>query len=116
MIVIPAVDLRGGRCVRLRLGRADAETVFADDPVAVARRWARLGAPRLHVVDLDGAFTGAPRQTPLIAELVRAIAPVPVEVGGGLRDLRAVETILDAGAAWAVVGTRAISSRMPLRS
>ena len=63
MIVIPAVDLRGGRCVRLREGRADAETVFSDDPVAMAVQWARAGARRLHVVDLDGAFAGAPRQT-----------------------------------------------------
>jgi phosphoribosylformimino-5-aminoimidazole carboxamide ribotide isomerase len=107
MIVIPAVDLRGGRCVRLRQGRAEAETVFSDDPVAMARRWASLGARRLHVVDLDGAFAGAPRQTALIAEIVRAVAPTPVEVGGGLRDVAAVGSVLAAGAAWAVVGTRA---------
>ncbi len=107
MIVIPAVDLRGGRCVRLREGRADAETVFSDDPVAMARRWASLGARRLHVVDLDGAFAGAPRQTPLIAEIAKAVAPVPVEVGGGLRDAAAIGAVLAVGAAWAVVGTRA---------
>jgi phosphoribosylformimino-5-aminoimidazole carboxamide ribotide isomerase len=107
MIVIPAVDLRGGRCVRLRAGRADAETVFSEDPVAVAERWAAEGARRLHVVDLDGAFAGAPRQTSLIAAIARAVAPVPVEAGGGLRDLAAVEAALVAGAAWAVVGTRA---------
>ena len=111
MIVIPAVDVRQGRCVRLREGRADAETVFSDDPVAMASRWAGLGAPRLHVVDLDGAFDGAPRQTALVAKMVAAVAPVPVEVGGGLRDLAAVETVLDAGAAWAVVGTRAVLDR-----
>jgi len=107
MIVIPAVDLRGGRCVRLREGRADAETVFSEDPVAMAERWAAQGARRLHVVDLDGAFAGAPRQTPLIAAIARAVAPVPLEAGGGLRDLAAVEAALAAGAAWAVVGTRA---------
>ena len=107
MIVIPAVDLRGGRCVRLREGRADRETVFSEDPVAMAERWATLGARRLHVVDLDGAFAGAPRQTPLIAAIARAVAPVPLEAGGGLRDLAAVEAALAAGAAWAVVGTRA---------
>jgi phosphoribosylformimino-5-aminoimidazole carboxamide ribotide isomerase len=105
--VIPAVDLRGGRCVRLRAGRADAETVFSEDPVAMAERWAAQGARRLHVVDLDGAFAGAPRQTSLIAAIARAVAPVPVEAGGGLRDLAAVEAALAAGAAWAVVGTRA---------
>jgi phosphoribosylformimino-5-aminoimidazole carboxamide ribotide isomerase len=108
VIVIPAVDLRDGRCVRLREGRADAETVFSDDPVAMAERWVAEGAERLHVVDLDGAFAGAPRQTALIAQIVDAVRPVPVEVGGGLRDLAAVEAVLEAGARWAVVGTRAV--------
>ncbi len=107
MIVIPAVDLREGRCVRLREGRADAETVFSEDPVAVATQWRALGAERLHVVDLDGAFAGAPRQKTLVAKIVAAVAPVPVEVGGGLRDISAVDTVLEAGARWAVVGTRA---------
>jgi phosphoribosylformimino-5-aminoimidazole carboxamide ribotide isomerase len=108
VIVIPAVDLRDGRCVRLREGRADAETVFSDDPVAVATRWASLGGERLHVVDLDGAFAGAPRQAALVAKIVAAVAPVPVEAGGGLRDAAAVEALLDTGARWAVVGTRAV--------
>lgn len=107
MILIPAVDLRDGRCVRLREGRADAETVFSDDPVAMAERWAAAGAERLHVVDLDGAFAGAPRQTALVAKIVEAVRPVPVEAGGGLRDLAAVAAVLDAGVTWAVVGTRA---------
>jgi phosphoribosylformimino-5-aminoimidazole carboxamide ribotide isomerase len=107
VIVIPAVDLREGRCVRLREGRADAQTVFSDDPVAMALRWRDLGGARLHVVDLDGAFAGAPRQTALIARIVAAVAPVPVEVGGGLRDLAAIGAVLEAGARWAVVGTRA---------
>jgi phosphoribosylformimino-5-aminoimidazole carboxamide ribotide isomerase len=107
MIVIPAVDLREGRCVRLREGRLDAETVFSDDPVAMAERWVAAGAERLHVVDLDGAFAGAPRQTALIAKIVEAVRPVPVEAGGGLRDLAALQTVLEAGVAWAVVGTRA---------
>jgi phosphoribosylformimino-5-aminoimidazole carboxamide ribotide isomerase len=107
MIVIPAVDIREGRCVRLREGRADQETVFSDDPVAMARRWAALGAERLHVVDLDGAFAGAPRQTGVMARIVEAVAPVPVEVGGGLRDAGAVAEALATGARWAVVGTRA---------
>jgi phosphoribosylformimino-5-aminoimidazole carboxamide ribotide isomerase len=115
VIVIPAVDVRGGRCVRLREGRADAETVFSDDPVAMAMQWKALGAERLHVVDLDGAFAGVPRQTALVAKIVTAMAPVPVEVGGGLRDLTAVEAVLDAGAGWAVVGTRAALDRQFLR-
>ena len=107
MIIIPAVDLRGGRCVRLREGRAEAETVFSDDPVAMARHWASAGAERLHIVDLDGAFAGTPRQTALITAMIAAVDPVPAEVGGGLRDLAAVDAVIDAGARWAVVGTRA---------
>lgn len=106
MMVIPAVDLRGGRCVRLLQGRAEAETVFSDDPVATARAWAAEGAPRLHVVDLDGAFAGSPKQTGLIEEIVRSVR-VPVEAGGGLRSLEAVEALLACGARWALVGTRA---------
>ena len=106
MTIIPAVDIKDGRCVRLREGRADQATVFSDDPVAMAARWAGLGAERLHVIDLDGAF-GAVRQTTLVAAVVAAVAPVPVEVGGGLRDLAAVEATIEAGARWVVLGTRA---------
>jgi phosphoribosylformimino-5-aminoimidazole carboxamide ribotide isomerase len=107
MILIPAVDLREGRCVRLREGRDDARTVFSDDPVAMAERWVAQGAERLHVVDLDGAFAGAPRQTALIAKIVDAVRPVPVQAGGGLRDIAAVEAMLEAGVGWVVIGTRA---------
>jgi phosphoribosylformimino-5-aminoimidazole carboxamide ribotide isomerase len=106
LTVIPAVDLRQGRCVRLTQGRADAETVFSDDPVAMARRWVAEGAGRLHVVDLDGAFAGSPVQLPLVRQIVQTV-PVPVQVGGGLRDLQAVGAVLGAGARWAVLGTRA---------
>jgi len=116
VIVIPAIDLRGGRCVRLHQGRSDRETVFSDDPVAVALQWKELGAERLHVVDLDGAFTGEPRQSALVAKIVAAMAPVPVEVGGGLRSLKDVETALETGARWAVVGTRAALDRAFLSS
>jgi phosphoribosylformimino-5-aminoimidazole carboxamide ribotide isomerase len=107
VIVIPAIDLRDGRCVRLREGRTDAQTVFSDDPLGTARRWRAEGGERLHIVDLDGAFGGAPRQTALIGRLVSAVAPVPVEVGGGLRDLEAIDATLQTGARWAIVGTRA---------
>jgi len=111
VIVIPAIDLREGRCVRLHQGRSDRETVFSDDPVAVARGWKDLGAERLHVVDLDGAFAGEPKQSALVARIVAAVAPVPIELGGGLRDLRAVESALETGVQWAVVGTRAALDR-----
>jgi phosphoribosylformimino-5-aminoimidazole carboxamide ribotide isomerase len=107
VIVIPAVDLRDGRCVRLREGRSDRETVFSDDPVAMAQRWVTQGATRLHVVDLDGAFAGAPRQAALVGKIVAAVAPVVVEVGGGLREPASVEAALETGARWAVIGTRA---------
>jgi phosphoribosylformimino-5-aminoimidazole carboxamide ribotide isomerase len=104
--IVPAVDLKVGRCVRLRQGRADAETVFSDDPVAMARRWQDAGARRLHVVDLDGAFAGRPAQTALVAAMIQAVS-IPVEVGGGLREIAHVEAVLAAGARWAIVGTRA---------
>jgi phosphoribosylformimino-5-aminoimidazole carboxamide ribotide isomerase len=106
MMVIPALDLKGGQCVRLVEGRADTATVFGDDPVAWARRFEADGASRLHVVDLDGAFDGGPRHAPLIAAIVRAVS-VPVQVGGGLRDPDAVAAVLAAGARWAILGTGA---------
>jgi phosphoribosylformimino-5-aminoimidazole carboxamide ribotide isomerase len=104
--IVPAVDIKGGRCVRLLRGRADAETVFSEDPVAVARQWEAAGAPRLHVVDLDGAFEGRPTQTRIVRALIEALG-IPVQVGGGLRELAHVEAVLEAGARWAIVGTRA---------
>jgi phosphoribosylformimino-5-aminoimidazole carboxamide ribotide isomerase len=107
VIVIPAIDLQGGRCVRLVEGRADRATVFGEDPVAMARRWAAAGARRLHVVDLDGAFAGAPRHAAVLRTMVTAIPTVPVQVGGGLRDLPTVEAALATGARWAVLGTAA---------
>lgn len=106
MIVIPAVDLKGGRCVRLLQGKASAETVFSDDPVAMAERWEAEGAPRLHVVDLDGAFGGGPVQMALVQKIARAVS-IPVEVGGGLRTMDHVEAVFETGARWAIVGTRA---------
>ena len=104
--VVPAVDIKHGRCVRLRQGRADSETVFADDPVAMARSWQAAGALRLHVVDLDGAFEGRPAQTAVVGQIVRALT-IPVQVGGGLREIAHVEAVLEAGVRWVIVGTRA---------
>ena len=106
MTIIPAIDVRGGRCVRLFQGRFDAGTVYGDDPAAMATRWAGEGARRLHVVDLDGAAEGAPRNQAAIAAILKAVA-IPVQVGGGLRDLKTIETYLEAGAARVVLGTRA---------
>ena len=104
--VVPAVDIKHGRCVRLRQGRADSETVYGDDPVAMARSWQAAGALRLHVVDLDGAFEGRPAQTGIVGQIVRALT-IPVQVGGGLREIAHVEALLEAGARWVIVGTRA---------
>jgi phosphoribosylformimino-5-aminoimidazole carboxamide ribotide isomerase len=106
VVVIPAVDVRGGRCVRLLQGRPDQETVFSEDAVAMARQWESRGAQRLHVVDLDGAFEGRPVQTGMVRAIAQSLS-IPVQVGGGLRDLAAVEAALETGARWAVLGTRA---------
>lgn len=106
MLIIPAIDLKDGRCVRLKQGDMASATVFSDDPVAMARRWEASGARRLHVVDLDGAFAGGPAQSDLVRAMIRAVS-IPVQVGGGLREMAHVETVLDAGARWAIVGTRA---------
>jgi phosphoribosylformimino-5-aminoimidazole carboxamide ribotide isomerase len=106
VLVIPAIDLKRGRCVRLVQGRAENETVFSEDPVATALEWQAQGAPRLHVVDLDGAWAGAPAQAAIVRAIIGALS-IPVEVGGGLRDRASVEQVLEAGARWAVIGTRA---------
>jgi phosphoribosylformimino-5-aminoimidazole carboxamide ribotide isomerase len=106
MKLFPAIDLLAGRAVRLEQGMRDRATVFHDDPVALVAALAAGGADRLHVVDLDGAF-GEPRQLPLIAAVVRA-SPIPVEVGGGLRERASIDRLLDLGAAFAVLGTAAI--------
>lgn len=107
MLIIPAIDLKKGRAVRLTQGDPARETVYADDPVAVAQAWEARGAKRLHVVDLDGAFAGAPTQQPLIQAVARAVK-IPVQAGGGLRTPEAVDAAFDAGVAMVVVGTSAI--------
>ncbi|MDX9866786.1 MAG: 1-(5-phosphoribosyl)-5-[(5-phosphoribosylamino)methylideneamino]imidazole-4-carboxamide isomerase [Kiritimatiellia bacterium] len=115
MIILPAIDLKDGKCVRLRQGRAEEVTVYSDDPVAQARQWFAQGAEQLHVVDLDGAFQGEPRHTEQIAQIVRAIG-IPVEVGGGLRTDAQIEQVLEAGVARAILGTRAAESLDALRA
>lgn len=107
-LLIPAIDLKEGRCVRLKQGRMDEVTVFSDDPVAMARHWADAGCRRLHLVDLDGALAGVPRNRQLVEDITRAVDGVPVQVGGGIRDLSTIEAYLESGVAAAIVGTRAI--------
>jgi len=109
LTIIPAIDLKGGRCVRLRQGIASDETVYSDDPVKMAQSWEQQGAAWLHVVDLDGAFQGFPVHTALIEKIVAAVQ-IPVEVGGGLRTDEHVEALLALGVARAVLGTRAWTS------
>ncbi|MGI6143910.1 MAG: 1-(5-phosphoribosyl)-5-[(5-phosphoribosylamino)methylideneamino]imidazole-4-carboxamide isomerase [bacterium] len=106
MLLIPALDLKEGRCVRLLQGRPEAETVFSHDPVEVARQWERLGAQRLHIIDLDGAFAGKPQHLPVV-EKIRAAVKIPLQVGGGLRDAAAVEQVLGLGVEKVILGTRA---------
>ncbi len=107
-IVIPAIDLKDGKCVRLRQGKAEEVTTYSEDPVAMARHWEKEGAQFLHVVDLDGAFQGRPVHTEVISRITEAIR-VPVEVGGGLRTDEDIERTLTAGVRRVIVGTRALS-------
>jgi phosphoribosylformimino-5-aminoimidazole carboxamide ribotide isomerase len=109
MVVLPAIDLKDGKCVRLRQGKAEDVTVYSDDPVAQARTWLEQGAEQMHVVDLDGAFTGEPKHTEVIGRIVRALG-IPVEVGGGLRTDAQVERLVGAGVARAIIGTRALEN------
>jgi len=107
MQVIPAIDLRGGKCVRLRQGDFDQETVFGDDPAAMAARWESEGAARIHLVDLDGAKTGRPVNAPAVKRIVEQVS-VPCQLGGGLRDQATIATWLEAGIDRVVVGTQAL--------
>ncbi|MGE0809343.1 MAG: 1-(5-phosphoribosyl)-5-[(5-phosphoribosylamino)methylideneamino]imidazole-4-carboxamide isomerase [Immundisolibacter sp.] len=109
MLLIPAIDLKGGKCVRLRQGHMDDVTVFDDDPVAVAARWLEQGATRLHVVDLDGAVAGRPVNAKVIAAITAAAAGVDVQVGGGIRDEDTIEAYLDAGVRYVILGTQAVN-------
>ena len=109
MFIYPAIDLLNGRCVRLRQGDYSQETVFSDDPAAVARKWVELGADRIHVVDLDGAKAGKPVNGPVIRKIVEA-AGVPVQLGGGLRTDNDLAAVFDWGVRWAVLGTRALQA------
>ena len=107
--ILPAIDLRGGRCVRLVRGDYAQETVYGDDPVAMARRWEALGARRLHLVDLDGARDGVQANHEVVAEIARALA-IPTQLGGGLRSREAIAQVLEAGVERAIIGTKAIES------
>ena len=107
MIVIPAIDIKGGRCVRLKQGKMAEETVFSDIPEAMALKWFEQGAERLHVVDLDGAFQGSPVNKDVIKKIVNAIS-IPVQLGGGVRDMMVLKAYFDLGIHYVILGTAAL--------
>ncbi|MDS4070589.1 MAG: 1-(5-phosphoribosyl)-5-[(5-phosphoribosylamino)methylideneamino]imidazole-4-carboxamide isomerase [Candidatus Competibacter sp.] len=108
MLLIPAIDLKDGKCVRLRQGRMEDSTVFSDDPVAMAERWVKAGARRLHLVDLNGAFAGQPVNAQVIRRIAQTFPDLPIQVGGGIRDEQTVDAYLDAGVQFVIIGTKAV--------
>lgn len=109
MILYPAIDIRNGRCVRLLQGKEEHVTVYDHDPVAVAENWVKKGARRLHVVDLDGAFTGKPQNTGIVREIIQRTG-IPIQIGGGIRSLESAEEWINAGADRIVLGTSAVTN------
>ncbi|HAC35037.1 MAG TPA: 1-(5-phosphoribosyl)-5-((5-phosphoribosylamino)methylideneamino)imidazole-4-carboxamide isomerase [Gammaproteobacteria bacterium] len=110
MLLIPAIDLKGGKCVRLRQGGMDDVTVFSDNPVEMARRWYDAGARRLHMVDLDGAVSGKPENATVIHDVVDALPDMDIQVGGGIRDDDTIQAYLDAGVRYVILGTKAVNA------
>jgi phosphoribosylformimino-5-aminoimidazole carboxamide ribotide isomerase len=111
VLIIPAIDLKDGRCVRLKQGDMKTATVFSEDPVAMARHWAAEGARRLHIVDLNGAIAGRPKNEKVIRDIVAAVGEqVPIQLGGGIRDLDAIESYIDAGVTYVIIGTAAVKN------
>ena len=111
MLIIPAIDLKDGRCVRLKQGDMSTATVFSDDPVATAKHWAAQGAKRLHIVDLNGAVAGRPKNEKVIRDMIAAVGDkVAIQLGGGIRDLDAIESYIDAGVTYVIVGTAAVKN------
>ena len=111
MLLIPAIDLKDGRCVRLRQGDMDDATVFSEDPAAVARHWLEQGARRLHLVDLNGAVAGKPRNETAIRSILAEVGSrIPVQLGGGIRDLDTIERYLDDGLSYVIIGTAAVKN------
>ena len=110
MLLIPAIDLKDGKCVRLRQGRMEDDTVFSEDPVAVADRWVEAGARRLHIVDLNGAISGKPVNAEVIHRIAEAHPDLPIQVGGGIRDEDTIQSYLDAGVRYVIIGTKAVNA------
>ena len=110
MLIIPAIDLKNGKCVRLKQGNMDEETIFSDDPVEIVKRWRDQGARRLHIVDLDGATSGKPVNHEVINRMVLSCEDVPIQVGGGIRDEETIQSYLDIGVSLVILGTKAVTS------
>jgi len=111
VLIIPAIDLKDGHCVRLQQGRMDSATVFSEDPVAMAKHWSAEGARRLHIVDLNGAVAGRPKNEKVIREMIKAVGDaMPIQLGGGIRDLDTIESYIDAGVTYVVIGTAAVKN------
>lgn len=107
MLLIPAIDIKEGKCVRLRQGLMEDSTVFSDSPLTMADKWVELGAKRLHLVDLDGAFAGKPANADVINAIAEKYPNVPIQIGGGIRDEQTIQAYLDAGVEYVIIGTRA---------
>jgi len=110
MLLIPAIDIKDGRCVRLKQGRMEQETIYNNNPEAVADQWIAAGARRLHIVDLNGAVSGKPVNADIIHNIVQNHPRIPVQVGGGIRDEDTIQTYLDAGVQYVIIGTRAVTA------
>jgi len=108
MLIIPAIDLKDGQCVRLRQGLMEDSTVFSDDPVAMAARWVDAGCRRLHLVDLNGAFAGEPVNGEVVTAIAAAYPDLPIQIGGGIRSLETIEHYVRAGVSYVIVGTKAV--------
>ena len=108
MLIIPAIDLKDGQCVRLRQGLMEDSTVFSDEPVAMARRWVAAGCRRLHLVDLNGAFAGEPVNGEVVTAIAAAWPDLPIQIGGGIRSLETIEHYVRAGVSYVIIGTKAV--------
>jgi len=111
MVIIPAIDIKDGHCVRLKQGKMDDATVYSEDPVAMAKHWVEQGARRLHIVDLNGAVAGKPKNEPIIRDMIDAVGDaIPVQLGGGIRDLDTIERYIDHGVRYVIIGTAAVKN------
>ena len=110
MLIIPAIDIKNGKCVRLSQGQMDKETIYSENPLEVAKKWVDKGAERIHIVDLDGAIEGKPVNIDIINSIAETYPDIPIQVGGGIRDEDTIQAYLDVGVAYVIIGTRAVTT------